>query len=87
MIGNTATIYGSYMYPNSAKPRFLAGGVANTIICLLVALLAFVLRFVHIHENRKLERAERETTAEPGAGVDDEAEPVGRRAIGFRYVY
>lgn len=81
MMGNTASIYGSYMYPSSASPRYIPGGTANTIICLVVALLALVLRFVHIRENKKLEEAEREL-AETGVQTDAD-----RRATGFRYVY
>lgn len=86
MIGNTASIYGSYMYPSSESPRYIPGGTANTVVCLLVVALALVLRFVHIKENRKLENLEREPAdgesvqAGDGAGGD-------RRAVGFRYVY
>ncbi|KUI72088.1 hypothetical protein VM1G_07538 [Cytospora mali] len=86
MIGNTASIYGSYMYPKSASPRYIPGGTANTVICLLVAFMALVLRFVHIKENRKLEVLERELgDGESRRGGD----VVGgdRRAVGFRYVY
>lgn len=79
MIGNTASIYGSYMYPASDSPRYIAGGTANTIICLLVAAIALVLRFVHIRENKKLE------VAEEDSGSVDESDD--RRAAGFRYVY
>jgi len=32
------------MYPSPDGPRYLAGGVAVAVLCLLVALLAFVLR-------------------------------------------
>ncbi|KAK2624961.1 hypothetical protein QTJ16_005330 [Diplocarpon rosae] len=79
MIGNTASIYGSYMYPKSDEPRYLAGGAAVAGVCFLVAVFAFVLRNVHIRENRKLEIAE----AEAAAG--QQAESSGRRR-GFRYV-
>ncbi|KAG4441298.1 hypothetical protein IFR05_003226 [Cadophora sp. M221] len=79
MIGNTASIYGSYMYPKSDGPRYLAGGAAVAGICFIVAALAFVLRLVHIKENKKLERAEAE-------GLDrEQSAGVGRR-LGFRYV-
>ncbi|ROV94741.1 hypothetical protein VMCG_08891 [Cytospora schulzeri] len=81
MIGNASTIYGSYMYPMSTSPRYIPGGTANAVVCLLVALLALVLRFVHIRENRKLEILEREPAdGENGVGGH-------RRAVGFRYVY
>lgn len=84
MIGNTASIYGSYMYPSSTSPRYIPGGTANTVVCLLAALLALVLRLVHVRENRKLENLEvadgEGRLAGDGAGGD-------RRAVGFRYVY
>lgn len=86
MIGNTASIYGSYMYPSSTSPRYIPGGTANTVVCLLVALLALVLRYVHIRENRKLAVLE----GEPADGEGGQAgDGVGgdRRAVGFRYVY
>lgn len=88
MIGNTATIYGSYMYPSSTGPQYTPGGSANAVICLLVAALALVLRFLHIRENKKLEQAERDAaqSAELGKklGVDLSQE---KRAYGFRYIY
>ncbi|KAJ4387591.1 hypothetical protein N0V93_008186 [Gnomoniopsis smithogilvyi] len=83
MIGNTASIYGSYMYPASASPRYIPGGTANTVICLLVAVMALLLRFVHIHENKKLEAEEVGDITNGGrakTGMD-------RRGVGFRYVY
>ncbi|KAK1764201.1 major facilitator superfamily domain-containing protein [Phialemonium atrogriseum] len=87
MIGNTASIYGSYMYPSSAAPQYVPGGSANTVICLLVALLALLLRFVHIRENKNLEAAETELAQGTlGAGVDVDAEQAGRREVGFRYL-
>ena len=79
MIGNTASIYGSYMYPKSDGPRYLAGGAAVAGICFIVAALAFVLRLVHIHENKKLERAEAE-------GLSPEQVSGEARGAGFRYV-
>lgn len=71
------------MYPGSAAPRFIPGGSANTAICLIVAGLALVLRFLHIRENKKLERAE----SEGHSDVPSEDGHVDRRAVGFRHVY
>jgi hypothetical protein len=86
MVGNTASIYGSYMYPASAAPQYVPGGSTNSVICLLVGLLAIALRYIHKWENKKLEKAEIEdaTNAENGAVVDAS---VDRRAVGFRYIY
>ncbi|WYZ45308.1 hypothetical protein EsH8_VIII_000624 [Colletotrichum jinshuiense] len=89
MIGNTATIYGSYLYPSSTGPQYVPGGSANAVICLLVAVLAIVLRYLHKWENKKLERVEQEAAdvAEGGG----EKMPVDltqeKRAAGFRYIY
>ncbi|KAK2608077.1 hypothetical protein N8I77_006712 [Diaporthe amygdali] len=85
MIGNTASIYGSYMYPATAAPRYIPGGTANTVICLMVALLALVLRFVHLRENRELEKLEERELADGDQGGNGGGG--GRRAVGFRYVY
>ena len=82
MIGNTASIYGSYMYPASAAPQYIPGGSTNAIICLLVGSLALVLRWLHIRENKKLEQAEQNRAA----GVVEE-EGADVRADGFRYIY
>lgn len=72
------------MYPSSDGPRYIPGSGANAAICLTIICLAAVLRFVHKHENKKLERAEQETMVDGGeAGVADN----DRRAAGFRYVY
>ncbi|CAG8974116.1 hypothetical protein HYALB_00002752 [Hymenoscyphus albidus] len=81
MIGNTANIYGSYMYPKSAGPQYIPGGTANAVICLVVAITAYMLRLVHIHENRKLERVESEAVS----GLEEESSE--GRNVGFRYIY
>lgn len=79
MIGNTASIYGSYMYPASAAPQYVPGGSTNAVISLCVGVLALGLRWLHIRENKKLEADERGEGGVEGG--------VGRRALGFRYVY
>lgn len=83
MIGNTATIYGSYMYPSSTGPQYIPGGTTNAIVCLVVAALALTLRFIHIKENKKLEQAEVEQASAPEEGNT----PAQARGVGFRYVY
>jgi hypothetical protein len=83
MIGNTATIYGSYMYPASTGPRYIPGGSTNAIMCLVVAGLALLLRFLHIRENKKLEKAE----TDAAAGVVEARPRADQPAPGFRYIY
>ncbi|KAI1840158.1 hypothetical protein JX265_009371 [Neoarthrinium moseri] len=83
MIGNCANIYGSYMYPASDGPRYLAGGCATAAVALIVAIMALIVRLVLQRDNRKL--AARETldaegnVVGPTGGLDE-------RAVGFRYV-
>ncbi|KAF4973867.1 hypothetical protein FZEAL_9185 [Fusarium zealandicum] len=90
MIGNTATIYGSYMYPSSDGPQYTPGGSANAALCVVVALLAIFLRYLHKWENKKLERIESEAAAvgdENGKGEVDTDPTQSRRRHGFRYIY
>ncbi|KAI9158066.1 transporter [Paramyrothecium foliicola] len=88
MIGNTATIYGSYMYPSSTGPQYIPGGSANAVICLLVAALALILRYIHIKENKKLEQAELAAAGTEDAGIKASGSTGGnKRAVGFRYIY
>ncbi|KAI1187785.1 allantoate permease [Nemania serpens] len=80
LIGNSANIYGSYMYPASDGPRYLPGGIATAIVALLVAILALVTRFVLQRENKRL--AERDAfEAEADTVNNPEA-----AAVGFRYI-
>lgn len=79
---NTASAYGSFMYPAAHEPRYMPGSIGNACVCVVAALLALALRFVHKRENKKLEKAEAEGVVDPAgiAGGD-------RRGFGFRYVY
>ncbi|KKK26607.1 hypothetical protein ARAM_005859 [Aspergillus rambellii] len=58
MIGNTATIYGSYMWPSSSGPRYIPGGSATAGVALLVAALAYLIRTIHARMNKRLEQQE-----------------------------
>ncbi|OQO03926.1 hypothetical protein B0A48_10568 [Cryoendolithus antarcticus] len=84
MIANCASIYGAYMYPASAGPRYIPAGVALAVVSLLIGALAIGLRFVHKHENKKLDRLEQDDAAGFG-GVA--AHGGNRRVAGFRYIY
>ncbi|KAL4786886.1 major facilitator superfamily domain-containing protein [Aspergillus varians] len=76
MIGNTASIYGSYMWPSSEGPRYIPGGSATAAVALLVAVMAYVIRIVHVRMNGELERRE--------CAEGDEVELDAPR--GFRYI-
>lgn len=72
----------------SHDPHYTPGSAANAAVCVVVALLALLLRFVHIRENKKLEAAEREGIADPaGVGLATVGASSDRRAKTFRYVY
>lgn len=77
MIGSMSSIYGSYMYPIGDAPRYLPGGGAVAGICLLTAVMAFIIRQMLIKENKALERAQ---TDGNGIGVEN-----GIRSS-FRYI-
>ena len=71
------------MYDATAAPQYIPGGTANAVVCLLVIMVALVLRFVHQRENKKLVKAEEDLAHGGGA-----ASTGGTRvAPGFRYVY
>ncbi|KAJ5377131.1 uncharacterized protein N7496_004540 [Penicillium cataractarum] len=79
MLGNTASIYGSYMWPSSSGPRYIPGGSATAAIALLVALIALVIRLVHQKMNQRLEAVESSEDVPPGDNLES-------RAVGFRYI-
>ncbi|KAI1736409.1 allantoate permease [Xylaria scruposa] len=80
LVGNSANIYGSYMYPSSDGPRYLPGGAATAGVAFLVAVLALLARFVLQKENKRL--AEREASELDGTAVDNSEVA----APGFRYI-
>lgn len=81
MIGNTASIYGSYMWPSSSGPRYIPGGSATAAIAFLVAVLAFIIRLVHAHMNKILDEDESSEISPAGGPADLET-----RVVGFRYI-
>ncbi|KAI0450384.1 allantoate permease [Xylaria acuta] len=80
LVGNSANIYGSYMYPSSDGPGYLPGGAATAGVAFLVAVLALVTRFVLQKENKRL--AEREASELEGTAADN-PELI---TPGFRYI-
>ncbi|KAI1110972.1 allantoate permease [Nemania sp. NC0429] len=80
LIGNSANIYGPYMYPATDGPRYLAGGAATAGVAFLVAVMALVVRLVLIRDNKRL--AERDASEPEASAVNDPQ----AAAIGFRYI-
>ena len=56
MFGNAASIYGSYLYPDSQGPKYVPAGIALACVCGACGTLALVIRVVLQRENRKLDR-------------------------------
>lgn len=81
MIGNTASIYGSYMWPSSSGPRYIPGGSATAAIALFVALVALVIRLVHIRMNKRLDETESSRDI-----ISSNTNDLETRAVGFRYI-
>lgn len=83
MIGNTANIYGPYMYPSTDEPRYLAGGAATAAVAFSVAAMAVLIRIILKKQNKKL--SEREIM-ESNVGGNDTRAGQDVRATGFRYI-
>ena len=81
---NCASIYGSYMYPNSAAPRYLPGGSATAAISLVVAGLALSIRLWHQKLNKSL--ASKEILESDGSVTNLHSNDPDARAVGFRYI-
>ncbi|KAH8651051.1 allantoate permease [Xylariales sp. PMI_506] len=73
MVGNMSSIYGSYMYPSSDGPIYVAAGIALACVCCFNAMMAIVIRFVLGRENKKLESGD---FSGPRAGLPE----------GFKYI-
>jgi hypothetical protein len=71
MLGNTASVYGSFLWPSSAAPRYLTGGATLVGVCVACCAGALTIRASLARANAALERKESE-------GADDER--------GFRYI-
>ncbi|KAL5342661.1 major facilitator superfamily domain-containing protein [Aspergillus crustosus] len=69
MIGNTASIYGSYMWPASSGPRYIPGGGATAGVALVVAMMAWVIRTVHLRINKRLEERENSVSESDEGGL------------------
>lgn len=74
------------MYPSSTGPQYIPGGSANTVMCVLVSILAFVLRIIHKRENRKLEEAESQASESVEEAGKPSEQTTRRPEAGFRYI-
>ncbi|KAJ5475712.1 hypothetical protein N7539_007999 [Penicillium diatomitis] len=58
MIGNTASICGSYMWSSTSGPGYIPGGDGGARIAVSVAVIALAIRLIHIRLKKRLEAAE-----------------------------
>jgi len=83
-VSNTSSIYASYMYPDSAGPRYVVAFSVNCVTCFIAICAATLLRFMLVALNRKLDRGE----FVPGAINDGSGGVPGEAAKkGFRFLY
>ncbi|KAI9755471.1 MAG: hypothetical protein M4579_004262 [Chaenotheca gracillima] len=82
-VSNTSSIYASYLYPDTAAPRYLVGMGVNSATSLIAILGATLLRFMLVRLNKKLDRG-----ADPLGGFAAQAGLPGEGAKrGFRFLY
>ena len=84
MIGNSATIYGSYMWSDADAPRYIPGLSATAVIGVLVMALTWWVRVWLQRNNRAL--AAREVVDQEGRVRNEHGDDPEARAVGFRYI-
>ncbi|RJE22368.1 transporter [Aspergillus sclerotialis] len=67
MGAGVAHFYTSYMFPDSQKPRYYAGGGIMSGACLLCASMATVIKWYLKRENKRMEEVEQEHGRPAGA--------------------
>lgn len=65
MLGNVGSVYGAFLWPASAAPRYLTGGATLVSVSALTCVGALAIRYALARENAALARREALT----GAGV------------------
>ncbi|KAF3021462.1 hypothetical protein E8E14_009024 [Neopestalotiopsis sp. 37M] len=73
-VSNTSSIYASYMYPNSAGPRYIVAMSVNCTTSFIAICAATVLRFMLVRLNKKLDKGiyvEGAINAAPGAAASN----------------
>ncbi|KAK2603668.1 hypothetical protein QQS21_004141 [Conoideocrella luteorostrata] len=72
-VANCTSIYTSYLYPKSARPRYTGAWIHNCILAAVAIVAAFVLNRMLVRLNKKLDRGERvdgAVNAAPGEAVE-----------------
>ncbi|KAL8767204.1 MAG: hypothetical protein Q9209_006209 [Squamulea sp. 1 TL-2023] len=81
-VSNASSIYASYMYPESASPRYIVAMSVSCVTASIAIVAATVLRFTLVRLNKKLDRGE----VVEGAVAVGEAVPGEAAKKGFRFV-
>ncbi|KAJ5134185.1 hypothetical protein N7448_000792 [Penicillium atrosanguineum] len=88
MGAGVAHLYTSYMFPDSQKPRYYAGGAVMSGACLVCALMALFIKWHLKSQNADIERVELEGGVLASSAIA--GSKAGYRADGvvsFRYVH
>lgn len=81
-VSNASSIYASYMYPESAGPRYEVAMAVNCATAVMAILMATLLRVMLVRLNKKLDRGEHvEGAVVAGEGVPGEAAKKGFRFL------
>lgn len=86
MGAGVAHFYTSYMFPDSQKPRYYAGGGVMSGACLVCALMALGIKWHLKKQNTEIERAEMEDgVLASSSAITGTARADG--VVSFRYVH
>ncbi|CAG8116378.1 unnamed protein product [Penicillium salamii] len=88
MGAGVAHFYTSYMFPDSQKPRYYAGGGVMSGACLVCAMTALGIKWHLKKQNAELEKAELEEGRVAGEAIagQERGNPHGG-VVSFRYVH
>ncbi|KAL0932862.1 major facilitator superfamily transporter [Colletotrichum truncatum] len=87
MAAGVAHFYTSYMFPDSQKPRYYAGGSVMSGACLVCAGVALSIKYYLKKQNAKFEEEERLGVTSHSHIVGSKAGRGGEGVVSFRYVH
>ncbi|KAH0420684.1 major facilitator superfamily transporter [Colletotrichum camelliae] len=87
MAAGVAHFYTSYMFPDSQKPRYYAGGAVMSGACLVCAGTALFIKYYLKKQNAKFEEEERSGNVSHNHISGSKAGHGGEGIVSFRYVH
>lgn len=87
MGAGVAHFYTAYMFPDSQKPRYYAGGGVMSGACLLCASLALYIKHYLKKQNEKFEMEEQRGIVNHADIRGSKAGHGGEAVVAFRYVH